>query len=316
MRASNEADSALPEGLPAREEERITGLLQRLAMLRGWSERTVESYRADLLQAAAFFHARGASLDRAGVDDVRAWLAAQARQGMRTTTLQRRRSALSTWFAFLQEQGLREDHPVRALPRMRAGRPLPAQMSERDVEELLDAPDVSTLQGLRDRCMLELMYATGLRVSELAGLQMAMLDMNAGVVRVIGKGDKERVVPFGEEAGAWLARWLGKRPSRPVSPFVFPGRGGRMMSRQNCWRIIRDHAKKAGIDPLPSPHVLRHAFATHLLNHGADLRAVQMLLGHAHVTTTEIYTHVSRVRLHEAVERHHPLGRAPGRRAA
>ncbi len=304
MRASGLSDISLP----AEEEERITGLLQRLAMLRGWSDLTVESYRADLLRAAAFFHARGVSLERAGVDDVREWLAAQAREGMGEATLRRRRSALSTWFAFLQERGLREDHPVRALPRMRSGRALPVWMSEEDVEKLLRQPDVTTLQGLRDRCMLELMYATGLRVSELVALQLAMLDMNAGLLRVIGKGDKERVVPFGEEAGSWLARWLEKRPARPASPFVFPGRGGRMMSRQNFWRIVRDYSKRAGIEPPPSPHVLRHAFATHLLNHGADLRAVQMLLGHAHVTTTEIYTHVSRVRLHEAVERHHPLG--------
>ncbi|MDX8401278.1 MAG: tyrosine recombinase [Mariprofundaceae bacterium] len=297
--------------LPAREEERLSGLLQRLAMLRGWARHTVDAYRADLMQAAAFFHARGVRLDAVQVADVRAWLAAQAGAGMSEATLRRRRSALSTWFSFLQEQGLREDHPVRALPRARAGRPLPRQMDERDVEDLLKAPDTRTPRGVRDRCMLELMYATGMRVSELVGLRLAMLDMNAGLVRIIGKGDKERVVPFGDEARAWLEAWLKIRP--PQTPWVFPGRGGRAMSRQNCWRIIRQCAQKAGIDPLPSPHVLRHAFATHLLNHGADLRAVQMLLGHAHVTTTEIYTHISRARLHEAVDRHHPLGRGGGR---
>ncbi len=292
----------------ATDEERLTGMIDRLAMLRGWSPATRAAYRADLLDAARVLARRGASLFTAGDAEVRGYLAELGRRGLSAATIRRRRSALSTWFSFLQESGLREDHPARRLPGMRAGRRLPRYMSEEEVERLLAAPDVRTRAGLRDRCMLELMYATGLRVSEIAGLTLAGLDMAAGFVRVTGKGGRERIVPFGEEAGRWLSRWLERRPSG--SAFLFPGRGGRPMTRQNIWQRIRMHARAAGIRPLPSPHTLRHAFATHLLNHGADLRAVQMLLGHAHVTTTEIYTHVTRARLREAVERNHPLGRA------
>jgi integrase/recombinase XerD len=227
---------------------------------------------------------------------------------MKESTIQRRRSALSTWYNYLQDQGIREDHPARHLPRLRKSRPLPKLLSEQDVEALLLAPDVATQTGLRDRCMLEVLYATGLRVSELVNLTLSQVDLAAGLVRVVGKGDKERLVPFGDEAGRWLTAWLAARPSRPAGPYFFAGRAGKAMSRQNFWQRIKLYASKAGISPLPSPHTLRHAFATHLLNHGADLRVVQMLLGHANVTTTEIYTHVSRTRLHDLVNQSHPLG--------
>ncbi len=292
-------------------EERISGLLQRQAMLRGWSARTAAAYRTDLLDAQTFLAGRKCNLFDAGRDDILQYLAALAGRGLKGASIRRRRSALSSWFGLLQEEGIREDHPARRLPVQRAGRNLPRQISENDVEALLGAPDTSTPVGLRDRCMLEILYATGLRVSELVGLQLSFVDREAGLVRVIGKGNKERLVPFGEEAGFWLERWLQQRSSccGKASPYLFPGRGGRAMSRQNFWQRIRCYALQAGISPLPSPHTLRHAFATHLLNHGADLRAVQMLLGHANISTTEIYTHVSRVRLHEAVNRAHPLGR-------
>ncbi len=290
-------------------EQSITGLLQRLAMLRGWSPNTTESYRTDLLHADAFFRAAGSSLMQADQAAVLNYLAALRRSGLRENTIQRRRSALSTWFTYLQDLGMRDDHPARHLPRVRKSRPLPKLMSEQDVEALLAAPDTATTTGLRDRCMLEVLYATGLRVSELVGLQLAHVDRAGGLVRVIGKGDKERLVPFGAEAAAWIGRWLQRRPAEPGSPFLFPGRSGKMMSRQNFWLRLKQYAVQAGISPAPSPHTLRHAFATHLLNHGADLRAVQMLLGHANITTTEIYTHVTRARLHDLVNRNHPLGR-------
>jgi len=291
-------------------EELITGLLQRLAMLRGWSPRTTESYRSDLLHAEAFFHRSGSSLMQADSSVILKYLGILSREGMKESTIQRRRSALSTWYNYLQDQGIREDHPARHLPRLRKSRPLPKLMSEQDVEALLLAPDVETQTGLRDRCMLEVLYATGLRVSELVNLTLSQVDMAAGLVRVVGKGDKERLVPFGDEAGRWLAAWMAARPAKPAGPYFFAGRKGKAMSRQNFWQRIKLYANQAGITPLPSPHTLRHAFATHLLNHGADLRAVQMLLGHANVTTTEIYTHVSRTRLHDAVNRSHPLGSA------
>jgi len=286
----------------------ITGLLQRLAMLRGWSPCTTTSYRSDLLHADAFFLSHQSSLMQADSSAILAYLAELGRDGLQSSTIQRRRSALSTWFTWLQDQHLREDHPARHLPKLHKSRPLPKLMSERDVERLLAAPETEAAVGLRDRCMLELLYATGVRVSELVGLKRGQLDLEAGLVRVIGKGNKERVVPFGEEAGRWLQQWLLIRPVQPASPYLFAGRGGREMTRQNFWLRIKQYATVAGIRPLPSPHTLRHAFATHLLNHGADLRAVQMLLGHAHVTTTEIYTHVSRARMHDLVNRSHPLG--------
>ncbi|MDX8405359.1 MAG: tyrosine recombinase [Mariprofundus sp.] len=294
---------------PALENEVIiTGLLQRLAMLRGWSTNTTTSYRSDLLHAETFFFNHHSSLMLADSEVVLAYLAELGRDGMALSTIQRRRSALSTWFTWLQDQHLREDHPARYLPKLRKGRSLPKMMSERDVERLLAAPAVDEDIGLRDRCMLELLYATGMRVSELATLMRGQVDLAAGLLRVIGKGDKERLIPFGEEAGQWLQQWLLVRPSEPASPYLFAGRNGKAMTRQNVWLRIKHYAMEAEVNPLPSPHTLRHAFATHLLNHGADLRAVQMLLGHAHITTTEIYTHVSQARMHELVNRAHPLG--------
>jgi integrase/recombinase XerD len=290
-------------------EERMTGLLQRLAMLRGWSPATTASYRADLLHANAFFRKKGTDIFTVRQQDIVRYLAAVGQSGLKNTTIQRRRSALSTWFTFLQNEGWREDHPARNLPALRKGRVLPKMMSEQDVKALLLAPDTVSAVGLRDRCMLEILYATGLRVSELVQLTLSNVDMQAGLVRVIGKGNKERLVPFGEEAGNWLRAWLQQRPQRG-SAYLFPGRNGKAMTRQNFWQRIRLWARQAGLTQLPSPHVLRHAFATHLLNHGADLRAVQMLLGHANITTTEIYTHVTRARLHELVNRGHPLGSA------
>lgn len=289
--------------------EKIEGLLQRLSMLRNWSRQTLVAYQSDLLHANTYFIQHQRTLFDASSDDISAYLGFLVKQSLLPSSIQRKRSALSTWYSFLQQEGIREDHPVRNLPKQRRSRPLPKDMSEESVVKLLNAPDIESILGLRDRCMLELMYATGMRVSELVGLQLASLDMQAGVLRVIGKGDKERLIPFGEEAATWLSQWLEKRP-HVQNAFVFPGRGVKAMTRQNFWQRLRKYAMSIGLKPLPSPHVLRHAFATHLLNHGADLRSVQMMLGHANITTTEIYTHVSRVRLHQWVNQAHPLGRS------
>ncbi len=289
-------------------EEMITGLLQRMAMLRGWSHNTTESYRTDLLHADLFMHSQKTDLMQADQAAVLKYLASLRQDGLKESTIQRRRSALSTWYSYLQDQDLREDHPARHLPKLQKSRPLPKLLSERDVEALLDAPDTATPTGVRDRCMLEILYATGLRVTELVSLSLANIDMAAGLVRVIGKGDKERLVPFGEEAEQWLQQWLLLRPTKHATSFLFAGRSGKAMTRQNFWLRIKQYAEAAEVYPLPSPHTLRHAFATHLLNHGADLRAVQMLLGHANITTTEIYTHVARARLHDLVNQAHPLG--------
>jgi len=286
----------------------MEGLLQRMGMLRGWSPQTLSAYRSDLKHAAGFLHSsRSHSIFDASQDDIASYLGTLRKAGLKESSIRRRRSSLSTWYGYLQEEGCREDHPVRNLPGMRIGRRLPKELSEKEVELLLAAPETGQPTGLRDRCMLELMYATGLRVSELTGLTLSNIDLQAGIVRVIGKGNKERMVPFGEEAEIWLKKWLQKRAGIASSQ-LFPGRSGKAMSRQNFWQRIKLYANQAGISPLPSPHTLRHAFATHLLNHGADLRAVQMLLGHANITTTEIYTHVSKARLHDLVNSSHPLG--------
>ncbi len=291
--------------------ERIEGLLQRTAMLRGWSPRTTSSYHADLTDAQYFLTKKGSDLFDVTEASLMEYLAHLRRRGLKDTTLRRRRSALSTWFGFLQSEGLRSDNPVRRLPAQRRRHPLPKILGEEEVEGLLDAPETSTSIGLRDKCMLEILYATGLRVSELVSLRIAQVDQSAMLVRVVGKGDKERLVPFGEVAADWLVKWINERRrvcGAVASPFLFPGRGGNAMTRQNFWQRLKRYARHAGLRQMPSPHTLRHAFATHLLNHGADLRAVQMLLGHANISTTEIYTHVSRARLHEAVNRAHPLG--------
>lgn len=292
--------------------QRAEGLLHRLAMLRGWSPRTVSSYMADLQHAGVYLEKQGSDLFNAGEDHILGYLSALKRRGLADSSLRRKRSAINTWFSFLLVEGMRDDNPCKRLPTQRQRRPLPKMLSEAEVEALLEAPDTSTPSGLRDRAMLEILYASGLRVSELVGLRVAQLDGKAMLLRVIGKGDKERLVPFGEAAGEWVQRWMAVRRAQAgnaASPFLFPGRGGKAMTRQNFWQRLRLHAAVAGLSRMPSPHTLRHAFATHLLNHGADLRAVQMLLGHANISTTEIYTHISRVRLHEAVNRAHPMGR-------
>jgi len=287
--------------------EKIEGLLQRLSMLRNWSKQTLSAYHADLLDAENFLNTKKQDLFQAKTEHFGLYLGVLMQRGLSMSSIARKRSALSTWYSFLQQQGLREDNPIRNLPKQRRGRSLPKNMSEEDVEKLLNAPDIHSQLGARDRCMLELMYATGMRVSELVALQLGSLDMHAGVLRVVGKGDKERLIPFGEAAGLWLSKWFERRPN-VANAYVFPGRAGKAMTRQNFWLRMRKYGESIGLNPLPSPHVLRHAFATHLLNHGADLRSVQMMLGHANITTTEIYTHVSRVRLHQWVDAAHPLG--------
>jgi len=293
-------------------DRQLSVMLSQLAMQRGWSERTLASYRSDLLHTQAYLQRRQASVFTAGEDDLIAYLTSMRRAGAKEATLQRRRSAISTWFTYLQSEGRRNDHPAAKLPAMRRSRKLPAMLSESQVEALLSIPDTSSRLGLRDRCMLELLYATGMRVSELASIRLANFDMAAGLLRVVGKGNKERLIPFGEEAQTWLERWLAKRIVSDAdrrSPYIFPGARGKAITRQNLWYRIKILSRLAGIMPLPSPHTLRHAFATHLLNHGADLRTLQALLGHADISITEIYTHVSRARLQHAVEQAHPLGR-------
>lgn len=279
----------------------------------GLSPRTLESYRRDLSQFARWLHARKLALTTAGPGEVQRFLGERGlQQGIAARSIARQLSALRRYYRWLNRQGLRPDDPTLAIEPPRLPRPLPKSLSEADVEALLAAPDVNTSLGLRDRAMLELLYACGLRVSELVGLSLQAVSLDMGVVKVMGKGAKERLVPMGELASEWIERYA--REARPrllaghPSDALFVTRRGGAMTRQMFWHLIKTHAVRAGVLARLSPHTLRHAFATHLLNHGADLRVVQLLLGHADISTTQIYTHVARERLKRLHARHHPRG--------
>lgn len=279
----------------------------------GLSQKSLESYRRDLGQLSDWLNREGGRLETAAAGDIQRFLADRTlRQGVAARTLARQLSACRRYYRWLVRQGRRADDPTVNIEPPRLPRPLPKSLSEAEVEALLAAPEVETDLGLRDRAMLELLYACGLRVSELVGLPYAALDLGMGVVRVFGKGGKERLVPLGEEAGDWLRRYMDDaRPAllgRRVSDALFVTARAAAMTRQAFWYRIKHYAASAGIRTALSPHTLRHAFATHLLNHGADLRVVQMLLGHADITTTQIYTHVARERLKQLHAAHHPRG--------
>jgi len=297
--------------LPEADRRALTEALDALWLSEGWSAHTRAAYESDLATAALWLQQQGSSLLGARESELLGWLGSAEAASPRT--LARRRSALRTVFAWWVAQGLRRDNPAQDLDPVRLGRPLPKALSEAEVVRLLEAPDVHTPLGLRDRAMLELVYATGLRVSELVGLTLDRLRLDPGVVRVRGKGGKERLVPVGEEAGQWVGRWLRSgRPellgARPAPDWVFLTARAAPLTRQVFWHHLKRYAARAGIDPAPSPHTLRHAFATHLLNHGADLRALQLMLGHADLSTTQIYTHVARARLKALHAAHHPRG--------
>jgi integrase/recombinase XerD len=278
----------------------------------GLAPLTLAAYRRDLTLYAAWLSGQaGRSLDETRPSDLLAYAAAR-HAGSRASSSNRRLSVFKRYFRWaVRERRIAED-PTLTLLTAKAPLRVPRTLSEAQVEALLAAPDTATPLGLRDRAMLELMYASGLRVSELVGLRGTAVGLSEGALRVVGKGSRERVVPFGEEAGAWLRRYLAEaRPAilrgRASEALFVTVRGG-PMTRQMFWKLIRQHARQAGVTAPLSPHTLRHAFATHLLNHGADLRAVQMLLGHADISTTTIYTHVARERLRQLHARHHPRG--------
>ena len=279
----------------------------------GLAQASLASYRRDLVAWAAWLDARAGALLAATRADVEQWLADQFRLHAKATSIARRLSSLRRFYRFQAERGAMPHDPTLRVRAPKRPRRLPKSISEAQVEALLAAPDVATGLGLRDRAMLETLYATGLRVSELTGLRLAQLSLDAGVVRVTGKGSKERLVPVGDEAVAWIARYLREVRSELAGGVtrdeLFLTRRHGPLTRQAFWALVKRYARRAGIaaDSL-SPHVLRHAFATHLVNHGADLRVVQLLLGHADITTTTIYTHVARERLKALHAAHHPRG--------
>jgi integrase/recombinase XerD len=291
----------------------IDAFCDQLWLRDGLAAASLAAYRRDLAAWAAWLAQRRRSLLRADRGDVERWLAEQFGAKAKATSVARRLSTLKRFYRMEQERGGARDDPTLHVEPPKLGRRLPKALSEAQVEALLAAPDVSTPRGLRDRAMLETLYATGLRVSELVGLTHAQVSLANGVVRVIGKGSKERLVPLGDEAAAWIERH-GKE-SRPHfaresrDAHVFLTTRGTPLTRQAFWALVKRYAVIAGIPAAAlSPHVLRHAFATHLLNHGADLRVVQLLLGHADITTTTIYTHVARERLKALHAAHHPRG--------
>ena len=277
----------------------------------GLSRQTLASYRRDLEGFARWRDGAGGGLagaDRGALFDFLAW---RTRGGYSPRSNARLLSALRAFFALAVRRGQRNDDPAALLEPPKLGRSLPKALPESQIDALLSAPDVATPAGLRDRAMLELMYACGLRVSELVTLPSTAVNLRQGVLRVTGKGSKERLVPLGEEAQHWLQRYLDEaRPQlagKRALASLFLNASGAAPSRQQFWQLVKRHAAAAGIDPAKvSPHGLRHSFATHLLNHGADLRALQMLLGHASLSTTQIYTLVAREQLKRLHQLHHP----------
>lgn len=280
---------------------------------RGLSDNTREAYSRDVqgLNAWLLDQSRGDALT-ASESDVQAYLGARLSRGSSHRSISRLLSSLRSFYQYLVREGDLSSDPTQHLDRPKPSRPLPKSLSESEVDQLLHAPDTSVVVEHRDLAMLEVLYASGLRVSELVGLTLPQLSLNQGVVRVFGKGGKERLVPLGEAAIETVTDYLGSTRQALLrdrqSDVLFPSNRGKVMTRQTFWYRIKIYAKRAGIDPNLSPHTLRHAFATHLINHGADLRVVQMLLGHSDLTTTQIYTHVARSRMQALHEKHHPRG--------
>jgi len=290
----------------------IDRFLDALWIEDGLAANTLAAYRRDLTLFAAWLLAqRGASMEATRESDLLAYMAAR-HAGSRATSANRRLTVFKRFFRWALREHLAEADPTLRLRNAKQPLRLPKSLSEAQVEALLAAPDVTKPLGLRDRAMLELLYACGLRVSELVTLKSVQVSLADGVLRVTGKGAKERLVPFGEEAHGWLTRYIADARAAildgQASDALFVTARGGAMTRQMFWKLIKRHALAAAIDVPLSPHTLRHAFATHLLNHGADLRSVQMLLGHADISTTTIYTHVARERLRALHAQHHPRG--------
>lgn len=279
----------------------------------GLSRNTLESYRRDLNKFTEWLEKqRSCGLQAATHTDIQGFLAYLYKQEAKATSTSRAISSLKRLFRYLLRQNKISVDPTLQIATPKLPRSLPKSLTEEDVELLLNAPDVDTPIGMRDRTMLEVLYASGLRVSELVGLSVGQVSLDMGVTRVMGKGSKERLVPLGEEALDWVKRYLADaRPALlagQVTDALFVTHRGESMTRQMFWYLIKKHAKHGGLHKPLSPHTLRHAFATHLLNHGADLRVVQMLLGHSDISTTQIYTHVARERLKALHAMHHPRG--------
>ena len=296
----------------AHSEELVDRFLDAIWMERGLSQNTLGAYRADLMTLGRSLSEQDKSIDAADKADLLAFIAGRVEGGAKPRSTARQLSSFRRFFRYIMREGLRDTDPTSDIEMPRIGRSLPKTLTEDEVESLLNAPNTDEPLGHRDRAMLELLYATGLRVSELINIKQSQINFNQGVLRIVGKGDRERLIPLGEESQSWLQEFInGPRMEillERQTDYLFPTRRGDRMTRQAFWHIIKRYAEKAGVRQKMSPHSLRHAFATHLLNRGADLRVVQMLLGHSDLSTTQIYTHVARERLKELHEEHHTRG--------
>jgi integrase/recombinase XerD len=295
-----------------RSEELVDRFLDAIWMERGLSQNTLGAYRADLMTLGRGLAEHDKSIDEADKADLLAFIAGRVEGGAKPRSTARQLSSFRRFFRYIMREGLRDTDPTADIEMPRIGRSLPKTLTEDEVDALLNAPNTDDPLGHRDRAMLELLYATGLRVSELINLKQSQINFNQGVLRNIGKGDRERLLPLGDESQRWLLDFIdGPRMEillERQTDYLFPTRRGNRMTRQAFWHIIKRYADKAGIRRKMSPHSLRHAFATHLLNRGADLRVVQLLLGHSDLSTTQIYTHVARERLKDLHGEHHPRG--------
>jgi integrase/recombinase XerD len=311
MGSSNKQST--PQSLTiGRSEELVDQFLDAIWMERGLSKNTLGAYRADLMTLGRSLGANSTSIDHAEKSDLLDFIAKRVEGGAKPRSTARQLSSFRRFFRYIMREGMRDTDPTVDIEMPRIGRSLPKTLSEDEVDALLNAPNTDEPLGHRDRAMLELLYATGLRVSELINLKQSQVNFNQGVLRIVGKGDRERLIPLGEESQRWLKDFIdGPRMEillERQTDYLFPTRRGDRMTRQAFWHIIKRYAEKAGVRQKMSPHSLRHAFATHLLNRGADLRVVQMLLGHSDLSTTQIYTHVARERLKELHGEHHPRG--------
>lgn len=297
--------------MPVNSEQLLSHFADMLLIERGLSAHTVAAYQTDIKQFGLWLSSRDTTLLQVTRADIMSYLAVRVQNGGSSRSAARMLSALRCFFAFMVRERHMQDNPTQLIDSPSIGRPLPGTLTESEVKSLLNAPDTDAVLGLRDRAMLELLYGCGLRVSELVSLNVDQINRQQGVLRVWGKGNKERLIPMGEMALHWLQRY--ERSARPnllkgSSDTLFPSLRGRPMTRQTFWYRIKRHAVTAGIRGSLSPHTLRHAFATHLVNHDADLRVVQLLLGHSDLSTTQIYTHVARERLKALHQEHHPRG--------
>jgi len=290
----------------------VSRFLDAVWMERGLSANTLAAYRADLTALSRWLAERGLPIMKTTRSDLQDFIAYRVHAGARPRSTARQLSSFRRFFRYLLRENQIKEDPTAQIAMPKIGRSLPKSLTEEEVESLLAAPAVNDPLGNRDRCMLEVLYATGLRVSELVNLRAGQVNLNQGVIRILGKGNRERLIPLGEEAVRWLGEF-SRGPRAEIllerqTDYLFPTRRGDRMTRQAFWHIIKRYARKASVNKELSPHTLRHAFATHLLNHGADLRVVQMLLGHSDLSTTQIYTHVARERMKELHSTHHPRG--------